>query len=145
MSLGTLFLGFGRGGSFRRLRILPRKALDAPRSIQQLRLAGEKRVARGTNFHAHQVPLVGRTRLESAATGAVDRNFVVVGMNSRFHAGSKPPAGLRGPRQRTTAASLGQRTINDNTRTRHFFQLPPEVVAVSFGSNDTTTPEAEVF
>jgi hypothetical protein len=71
----------GRWGGF---AIATVESIHAPRSINQLLLAREKRVASRTNFHV-QLALFGRTRLKILAAGTSYRDLVIFRMNSRFH------------------------------------------------------------
>jgi hypothetical protein len=77
--LGRLGLrGVGFGGV--RLRILAAEALHATGGVDHLLLAGEKRVAVGTDFHV-DVALMGGTSLKSVPTGALHTDGFVIGMN----------------------------------------------------------------
>src|SRR4051812_3376846 len=86
--VGILLLrlgGFRCFHSFGGLRVLLLKTFDAPRSVHQLLLAGEKRMAIRTDFHAHHRAFESRARLKRMAAGAVNFNFVIIGVNSSFH------------------------------------------------------------
>jgi len=75
-----------RGGCLRfglRFGVFAAEALDAARSVDQLLLAGEKRVAVRADFRV-DVAFVRGTGSEAVATGTNDANFVVVGVNSLF-------------------------------------------------------------
>ena len=67
------------------LGVLALEALDAAGGIHQFLLAGEKRMAVRADFDADELALEGGTRLEGVAAGAMHGDFVVVGMNARFH------------------------------------------------------------
>lgn len=73
-------------GRFRRslLAIALVKAIDAAGRIDQLLLAGEKRMTRRANFNV-QVALFGRARLKALAAGASNGYLVIIGMNLWFH------------------------------------------------------------
>jgi hypothetical protein len=71
-------------GRWGRLAIATIESIDAPSGINQLLLAGEKRMASGTNFYV-QIALFGRTRLKIFATGTSNGDLVIFRMNSRFH------------------------------------------------------------
>src|SRR5262245_52715734 len=66
------------------LGILPAEALDAAGGIEQLLLAGEERVAIGTNFHI-DVAVVSRTGHKRISACAVNANFTIVGMSCCLH------------------------------------------------------------
>jgi len=86
-------------GSRRRLlAISTLESLDASRHVDDLLLAGIKRMASGTQLHLN-LGLSG-LRLEAVATAAFDFGRTVLRMNSLFHdpvllaidlAGGKPP------------------------------------------------------
>ncbi len=61
------------------------ETFDATRSVYELLLTGEERVAIGADFDAQHVPLNGGAGLERIAAGTVDRDGVIVGVNSRLH------------------------------------------------------------
>lgn len=73
---GWLRFGFGFG-------VLAAEALDAARGVDQLLLAGEKRVAVGADFGV-DVAFVGGAGGEVVAAGADDANLVVIGVNFLF-------------------------------------------------------------
>jgi len=79
----ALPISLARGRS-RSLAIATIESIDASRGINQLLLAGKKRVASRTNFHV-QIAFFGRPRLKVFAARASHRNFVIFRMNSRFH------------------------------------------------------------
>lgn len=60
------------------------KAVNASSGVNQLLLAGEKRMACRTNFHM-QIALFGRMRLKGLAAGAGHGYLVILGVNSWFH------------------------------------------------------------
>lgn len=62
------------------------ETLDAAGGVHKFLLAGEKWMARGTDFHA-DVALMGRAGNKGVPAGAMDANFVIVRMNSCFHSG----------------------------------------------------------
>jgi hypothetical protein len=61
------------------------EALNAAGGVNQLLLAGEKRMAVRADFHTQHVALDGRAGLKRVAAGAVHRNGMIVGMNTGFH------------------------------------------------------------
>ena len=71
-------------GRWRSLAITTIESIDASRGINQLLLAGEKRMASRTNFYV-QIALFGRTRLKRFAARACHGDFSIFRMNSRFH------------------------------------------------------------
>ena len=71
-------------GCWRSLAITTIESINASRSINQLLLAGEKRMASRTNFYV-QIALFGRTRLKRFAARACHSDFSIFRMNSRFH------------------------------------------------------------
>jgi hypothetical protein len=79
---GLLFRSFGLGGIA--LGVLASETLHATCGIEQLLLAGEKRMAIGADFHM-EVALVGRPRRETIAARAQNADFVVRGMNGCLH------------------------------------------------------------
>jgi hypothetical protein len=66
------------------LGVLASETLHATCGIEQLLLAGEKRMAMGADFHM-EVALVGRPRRETIAARAQNADFVVRGMNGCLH------------------------------------------------------------
>ena len=79
--------------------VLALEALHAPRGVDKLLLAREKGMAARADLHSHQIRFISRARLEGTAAGAVDRNFVIIGMDTGFHACSVPQAVLHGSRR----------------------------------------------
>jgi hypothetical protein len=71
-------------GRCRGLAIATIESIDAARRVNQLLLAGEKRMASRTNFHV-QIALFGRTRLKIFAASTSYCDLVIFRMNSRFH------------------------------------------------------------
>jgi len=65
--------------------VLLGEAFYAAGGIDQLLFAGEKRVAIGTDFNVELVALHRRSRGEIVAAGAVDRDGVIVGVDTGFH------------------------------------------------------------
>jgi hypothetical protein len=66
------------------LGVFPAEALHASGGIDELLLAGEKRMAIRANFH-RDVALMGRAGHKCITARAVHAHFVVCGMNSCFH------------------------------------------------------------
>ena len=64
------------------------ESFDATGGIDQLLLAGEKRVAFGANLDADV--LLGRSDFQDVATGALNGGLVVLRMNVCFHFISTP-------------------------------------------------------
>jgi hypothetical protein len=60
------------------------KAVNASGGVNQLLLAGKKRVALRANFHL-QVGFAGRAGLKRMAASAMDIDFDVIGMYFSFH------------------------------------------------------------
>ena len=81
-----LCLGVGSRGAFTfESGILLLEPLHAAARVNQLLLAGEERMALGTDFHVQDVALVSGARLESAATSADDSDLVIRGVNLVLH------------------------------------------------------------
>jgi hypothetical protein len=77
-----LLCGCGfRGG----IGVLLGEALDAASGVDELLLAGEKWVAVGADFDVQTFALDCGAGLEVVATGAVDGNGMIVGMNTGLH------------------------------------------------------------
>ena len=74
-------------GRFRRLFVLAREAFHAAGGVQHS-VCREEGVAIGADFDAQRSPLKVERVLKGVATGAVDRHFMVVGVNFGFHCGS---------------------------------------------------------
>ena len=87
------FGGFVRLGS---LLVFPRETFHASRRVDELLFAREERMALRADFYPHQRRFISRARLERAAAGAMDGNFVIIGVDSGFHACSLPQAVLHG-------------------------------------------------
>ena len=104
------FCGFCFGGG---VGIFFRETLDAAGSVDELLLAGEKRMAAGTNFDAQGVAFYGRTRGKSMPASAMHGYSVIVGVNAGFH--EAPIHRVRSAR-RGAAASLGREVSFDYTR-----------------------------
>ena len=79
---GGGFGGFDFGGG---VGVLFGEAFDAAGGVNQLLFAGKERVAIGADFDVEAVAFDGRASLEIVATGAVDCDGVIVGMNTGFH------------------------------------------------------------
>lgn len=79
----SLFLCGGGGGGF--VGVLLLEALDAAGCVDQLLLAGEEWVALRADFDADQFAFAGGAGLEGASAGAVNRDSVIIGVNSFFH------------------------------------------------------------
>jgi len=80
----------GRGGFLRTLLAIPLvKAVDASRGIDELLLAGEKRMARRANFNV-QVAILGGTSLKALAARAGNRDFLILRMYFWFHDSLNP-------------------------------------------------------
>jgi hypothetical protein len=79
-------LGCGLGFAGVRLGELAAEALDATCGVDQLLLAGEKRVAGGADFE-DDVAFVRGAGLKVIAAGALDRGDGVVWVNSFFRHG----------------------------------------------------------
>jgi len=71
-------------GRSRSLAVATIESIDATRGVNQLLLAGEKRMASRTNFYV-QIALLGRTCLKTFAARASYRDFAIFRMNSSFH------------------------------------------------------------
>src|SRR2546423_4417006 len=71
-------------GRFRLLTVALVKAVNSARRVHKLLLAREERVALRADFDVY-VALLRRARLERVAAGAVNRDVVVVRMNSLLH------------------------------------------------------------
>ena len=69
------------------LAIAPVKSIHASGGIDQLLLAGEKRVTGGANLDV-QIVFSRRARLKSFATCAGDGYLIIFGVNCRFHSGT---------------------------------------------------------
>src|ERR1044072_7816584 len=93
---GVRACGRGLGLRFRLLAVALVKAVYAACRVDELLLAREERVTLGADFKV-KVVLLRRAVLESAPAGAVDRDFVVVGMNSLLHFWFLSVGGLSGP------------------------------------------------
>ena len=78
-----LFLCCGGGGGF--VGVLLLEALDAAGCIDQFLLAGEERVALRADFDPDQFAFAGGAGLKRASAGAVDRDGMIIGVNSFFH------------------------------------------------------------
>src|SRR5436305_6975057 len=79
------FVGRGRlRWRFRLLAVALVEAVNATGGVNQLLLAREERVALRADFDVY-VALLRRARLERVAAGAVNRDVVVVRMNSLLH------------------------------------------------------------
>jgi hypothetical protein len=73
----------GSGGSFVGVFLL--EAFDAAGCVNKLLLAGEEWVALRADFNADQLAFGGGAGLKRASAGAVDRDRVIIGVNSFFH------------------------------------------------------------
>jgi hypothetical protein len=78
-----LLFRFGGGGGF--VGVLLLEALDATGCVDQLLLAGEEWVALRADFDADQLAFAGGAGLKRASAGAVDRDGMIIGVNSFFH------------------------------------------------------------
>ena len=67
------------------VRVFLLETLDSSCSVQQLLLAGEKRVAVRADFDAQHVTFDGGASGESVPTGAMHGNSVIIWVNSRLH------------------------------------------------------------
>jgi|HubBroStandDraft_4_1064222.scaffolds.fasta_scaffold260881_2 hypothetical protein len=77
--------GLGRFGFARiALSILAAEALNPARGVHKLLLASEKGMAGGADFYADSALMRG-PRGKRVATGAMNVNFTIVGMNGCFH------------------------------------------------------------
>jgi len=105
--VALLFRGSGFCGG---VGVFLGETFDATRGVQQLLLAGEERVAIGTDFNVQPVTFYGGAGLEIVSASAVNSNGMVVGMNTGFHESpfyrvrSAPTPAMAG----TTEASLGR-------------------------------------
>ena len=77
-----LFGGFDFGGG---VCVLLGEALDAAGGVHELLFAGKERVAVGADFDAKHFALYGGASLKRMTAGAVHRNGVIVGVDSRLH------------------------------------------------------------
>jgi len=80
-----LKLLLGSGGFGGGVGVLLGETFDAACGVEQLLLAGEKRMAIGANFDAQHIAFDRRARGESIPTGTVDGNGVIIGMNTGLH------------------------------------------------------------
>jgi hypothetical protein len=83
--LWLLLGGVGRGGFGCGVGVFLGEAFDAARSVQELLFAGEERVAIGADFDAQHCAFDRRARGEIVSTGTVNRNRVIVRVNTGFH------------------------------------------------------------
>src|SRR2546427_1979945 len=144
--------GISREGLFLgslRVRVFLLEALDAPRRVHQLLLAGKKRMAIRADFHVHPLALDGRARLEGVPAGAMHEDFVVVGVNAGFHEDSdrsrpvcaapptKPGTHSRVARPRRKLQSYVNREQTTNPAPEAPKRNPATTfqVRMSFGSN----------
>lgn len=105
-----LFFAFGGLRCLRGFFVLTLEAFYTTRGVDKLLFAGEKWMAARADLHPHEIRFICRARLEAMAAGAMDRNFMVIRMDTGFHVCSVPQAVLHGPqRSGDTAASLGSR------------------------------------
>jgi hypothetical protein len=108
--LELLFGGGGGCGFCSGVGVFLSEAFDAASGVQKLLLAGEERVAVGTDFDAQHVTLHGGTGGEIVSASAVNGYWVIVGMNTGFHESpfcrgrSAPNPAMAG----NTEASLGR-------------------------------------
>src|SRR5438105_10419960 len=70
--------------SSRLLAIAPVETVHASRGVNQLLLAGKKRMASRTNLNV-QITFACRARLKTLATSASHGHFLIFRMNSGFH------------------------------------------------------------
>jgi hypothetical protein len=106
----NLLFAFGCLSCLRGFFVLTLEAFHAARRIDELLFARKKRVAARADLDAHEIGFISRARLEVMTARALDRNFMVIGVDTGFHVCSVPQAVLHGPSSlRTTAASLGSR------------------------------------
>jgi hypothetical protein len=56
-------------------------------------------MAARADFDSHEIRFISRACFERAAAGAMNRNFVIIGVDTGFHVYSLPQAVLRGPRE----------------------------------------------
>jgi hypothetical protein len=102
----------GLGGlvCLRRLLVLALEALHSPRRVDKLLFAREKGMAARANLHAHEIRFIRRARFEGAAAGAMNGNFMIIGMNTGFHVGSfrKPFCTANNEREYSRVAKLAE-------------------------------------
>ncbi len=99
-----LFLGGASFGSG--VGVLFGEAFDAAGGVNELLLAGEEGMAVRADFHAQHVALDGRTSLKRVAAGAVNRDRVIVGMNTGLH--GAPFRRVRSARRSGKAGNYGR-------------------------------------
>jgi hypothetical protein len=78
-------LFFGGGGFGGGVGVFLLETLDAAGGVHEFLLAGKERMAARADFDAQHLALNGRASLESVAAGAMNRNGVIVGVNTGFH------------------------------------------------------------
>jgi hypothetical protein len=78
-----LFLCAGGGGGF--VGVLLLEAFDAAGGVNQLLLTREKWMALRADFDADQLTFAGGASLKRASAGAMDRDGMIIGVNSFFH------------------------------------------------------------
>ena len=83
--LRLLLGGVGCGGFRCGVGVFLGEAFDAACSVQELLFAGEERVAIGADFDAQHCAFDRRARGEIVSTGTVNRNRVIVRVNTGFH------------------------------------------------------------
>ena len=72
------------------------EAFDAARGVDEFLLAGEEWMAVRADFDAQHVAFDGRARGKRVSAGAVNRNRVIIGVNTGFHDAPVVASGLHG-------------------------------------------------
>ena len=80
--------------------VLALEALHPPRGVDELLFASEKGMAARADLHSHEIRFISRTRLERTAAGTMNCNFVIIRVDTGFHARSLPQAVLHGSPER---------------------------------------------
>ena len=72
------------------------KAVDASCGVDELLFAREKRMAVRADLYSHEIRFISRARFERTAAGAMNRYFMIIRVDTGFHAYSLPQAVLHG-------------------------------------------------
>lgn len=92
----SLLLAFGcltcLGGSL----VLTLEAFHPPGGVDELLFAREKRMAVRADLYSHEIRFISRARFERTAAGAMNRYFMIIRVDTGFHAYSLPQAVLHG-------------------------------------------------
>ena len=101
----------GGGGFCGGVGVFLLEAFDASGGVHKFLLAGEEGMAIRADFNAQHVAFDGRARLKGVTAGAMDSNWMIVGVNTGFH---ETPF-CRGRSARLwwdTVASLGREALS---------------------------------